>query len=99
MLLSAFGILTDLRCRTRDRRFSPYSLSQQYFTELLSRRLPNDAFHFQIKKRSENFGRVQARSFHDVVNVFGFFSAEQLIEFFFGGIQGRREEQISLFGL
>jgi hypothetical protein len=34
----------------------------------LTRKLPDEAFHLQIKKRSENIERVQAGVFHDIVN-------------------------------
>ena len=52
-------------------RCNPYLLLQQDFAELLARQLPDDAFHLQIKERSQNFGRVQAGAFHDVINVLG----------------------------
>ena len=39
--------------------------------ELLAGQLSNDPFHLQIKKRSQNLGRVQAGSFHDVINLTG----------------------------
>jgi hypothetical protein len=47
---------------------------------LLARRLPHEAFHFQIKKRSENLGRVQAGSFDDVIHVHGFVGAVQFVK-------------------
>ena len=42
---------------------------KQYLTESFAGRLPDDAFHLQIEKRSENFGRVQAGTFDDFVDV------------------------------
>jgi hypothetical protein len=39
---------------------NPYLLLQQDFAELFARQLPDDAFHVQVKERSQNLGRVQA---------------------------------------
>jgi hypothetical protein len=39
---------------------NPDLLLQQAFAELFTRQLPDDAFHLQIKERSQNLGRVQA---------------------------------------
>jgi hypothetical protein len=86
MLPSAFGILRGFRCRIGGTRFAPYLPLKQHFAELLPWRLPHDAFHFQIKKRSENLGRVQAGSFDDVVNVFGFLGAEEFVDLILGGV-------------
>jgi len=41
-------------------RCKPYLLLQQDFAELFARQLPDDAFHLQVKQRSQNLGRVQA---------------------------------------
>jgi hypothetical protein len=46
---------------------SAASLEKDHAEEL-ARKLPDEAFHLLIKKRSENAGRVQAGVFHDVVN-------------------------------
>jgi hypothetical protein len=46
---------------------SAASLEKDHAKEL-ARKLPDEAFHLQIKKPSENAGRVQAGVFHDVVN-------------------------------
>ena len=43
--------------------------------------LPDHAFHLQIKKRSQNFGRVQAGPFHEVINVHRLVGVEQVILF------------------
>jgi hypothetical protein len=51
---------------------------QQDFAELLRRQLPDDAFHLQIKERSQNFGRIQAGAFHNIVNMYRFLRAKQL---------------------
>src|SRR5580658_281431 len=98
MLRSASGILSALRCRKSGGRFAPYLPLKQHFAVLLSRRLPDDAFHLQIEKRSENFGRVQAGTFDKVVDVRGFVGTEEFVELFFRGIEGRRDQEISLFG-
>src|SRR5580704_6122513 len=98
MLRSAFGILSAFRCRIRDAGFAPYLPLKQYLTELFPGRLPDDALHLQIEKRSENLGRVQAGSLDDVVDVHGFVGAEEFVELFFGGIQGSGDEEVSLFG-
>jgi hypothetical protein len=45
----------------------PYLPLPQDFAELLSRQLPDAAFHLQIKKRSQNFRRVQAGAFHNII--------------------------------
>jgi hypothetical protein len=76
----------------------PYLRLRQYLTELLPGRLPHDAFHLQIEKRSENLGRVQAGSLDDVVDVHGFVGTEEFVELFFGGIQRGADEEVSLFG-
>jgi hypothetical protein len=39
---------------------NPYLLLQQDLAELFARQLPDDAFHLQVKERSQNLGRVQA---------------------------------------
>jgi hypothetical protein len=65
---------------------SPYLPLQQDFAELLPRQLPDDPLHLQIEKRSENFGRVQAGAFHDVVNVHRLVHAQQFVELLLGAI-------------
>jgi hypothetical protein len=42
---------------------------QQNLRKLLSRRLPNDAFHLQVKKGSENLAGIQSSRFNEVVNM------------------------------
>ena len=42
---------------------------EEYPAELLARQLPNRPPHLQIKERSQNPRRVQARSFHDLITV------------------------------
>jgi len=64
----------------------PYLPLQQDFAELLSRQLPDDAFHLQIKKRSQNFGRIQTGAFHNIINVHRLLGAEQLAELFLRAI-------------
>jgi hypothetical protein len=56
-------------CRYRGRDAIAYLPLQQDFAELLPRHLPDDAFHLQIKERSQNFGRIQAGAFHNVINI------------------------------
>jgi hypothetical protein len=60
--------------------------------------LPNGTSHLQIKKRSENFGRVQVGTFDDVINVYGFVGAEEFVKLLFEGIEGSRDQEISLSG-
>src|SRR5713226_2421418 len=76
----------------------PYLLLQQDFAELFARQLPDDAFHLQVKERSQNLGRVQARVFHDVVNGLWFVCAEQFVQLFLRAIERGSGQQISLFG-
>jgi hypothetical protein len=59
---------------------NPYLLLPQDFAELFARQLPDDTLHLQIEERSENFGRVQAGAFHDVINVHRLVRAEQFVE-------------------
>src|SRR5580658_1824464 len=77
---------------------TPYLLLKQYLTEAFAGRLPDDAFHLQVKKRSENFGRVQAGTLDDVVDVGGFVGAEKVVELFFDRVEGGGDEEISLLG-
>jgi hypothetical protein len=58
---------------------NPYLPLQQDFAELLAGQLPDDALHLQIKKRSQNFRRVQARAFHDVINMHRLLGTEQFL--------------------
>jgi hypothetical protein len=51
-------LLLDAASMTGDA--NPYLLLQQAFAELFTRQLPDDAFHLQVKERSQNLGRVQA---------------------------------------
>jgi hypothetical protein len=48
---------------------------QQNLGELLSRQLPYDAFHLQVKKGSQNFVGIQPGRFNNVVNMTGLFGA------------------------
>jgi hypothetical protein len=45
-----------------------YVALQHRFTKLLARPLPNNRFHLQVKKRSENFRRVQGGAVHNVIH-------------------------------
>jgi hypothetical protein len=56
-LVDALGVL-DAGLLARDT--NPYVLLQQDFAERFARQLPDDAFHLQIKERSQNLERVQA---------------------------------------
>src|SRR6266581_2151024 len=85
-------------CQPRANDANPYLLLQQDFAELLARQLPNDAFHLQIKERSQNFRRVQAGALHDVINVHRFLGAEQFIEFLLRAVQRGSSQEIPLFG-
>ncbi len=72
---------------------------QQDFAEWLSRQLPDDALQLQIKKRSQNFGRIQAGAFHNIINVHRLLGAEQLEELFLRAIQCSGGQSISLLAL
>ena len=58
----------------RRRRLACASVSRRYvalrhrFTELFAGPPPNNRFHLQVKKRSENFRRVQGGAFHNVLH-------------------------------
>jgi hypothetical protein len=67
-------------CPPRANDANPYLPLQQDFAELLARQLPDNAFHLQIEERSQNFGRVQAGAFHDVIDVHWRVRAEQFVE-------------------
>ena len=45
---------------------SRYVALRHRFTELFAGPPPNNRFHLQVKKRSENFRRVQGGAFHNV---------------------------------
>jgi hypothetical protein len=62
---------------------------RQDLAELLSRQLPDDAFHLPIKKRSQNFGRIQAGAFHNIINMHRLLGTQQLVELFLRAIQLR----------
>ncbi len=62
-------IRSTVGCQPRANDADLYLPLQQDFAELLSRQLPDDAFHLQIKERSQNFGRIQAGAFHNIINV------------------------------
>jgi hypothetical protein len=62
-------VRSTIGCQPRANDADLYLPLQQDFAELLAWQLPDDTFHLQIKKRSQNFGRVQAGMFHDVINV------------------------------
>src|SRR5260370_24793675 len=74
-------------CQPRAIDLDLYLPLQQDFAELLSRQLPDDAFHLQIKERSQNFGRIPAGAFHDVMNVHRLLGAERLVQLFLPTIQ------------
>jgi hypothetical protein len=80
-------VRTTIGCQPRANDAGPYLPLQQDFAELLARQLPDDAFHLQIKERSQNFGRIQAGAFHDIINVHWLLGAEQLVELFLLAIQ------------
>jgi len=77
---------------------NPYLLLQQDFAELFARQLPDDAFHLQVKERSQNLGRVQAGAFHDVVDGLRFVCAEQFVQLFLRAIEQGSGQQVSLLG-
>ena len=76
-----------IRCQPRPNDANAYLPLQQDFAELLARQLPDDTFHLQIKERSQNFGRIQAGAFHNIINVHRLLGAEQLVELFLRAIQ------------
>ena len=80
-------IRSAVRCQPQANDADLYLPLQQDFAELLSRQLPDDAFHLQIKERSQNFGRIQAGAFHNIINVHRLLGAEQLVELFLRAIQ------------
>jgi hypothetical protein len=51
---------------------------QQYLTKPFARQLPDDAFHLQVKERSQNFAEIQPRRFDKLVNMPWFLGTEQL---------------------
>jgi hypothetical protein len=46
-----------------------FGFLQQQLTDLLARQLPDDAFHLQIKKVSQNVAGIQPTVFDEVVNM------------------------------
>ncbi len=92
-------IRSTIRCQPRANDRDLYLPLQQDFAELLSRQLPDDAFHLQIKERSQNFGRIPAGAFHDVINVHRLLGAERLVELFLRAIQRGGGQWISLLSL
>ena len=64
-------------CPPRANDAISYLLLQQDFAELFPRQLPDDAFHLQIRKRNQNFKRVQAGPFDGVINVHRFVCRER----------------------
>jgi hypothetical protein len=53
-----------LGCRPRANEANPICLYSKTLLNCLPGICRDDAFHLQIKKRSQNFGRVQAGAFH-----------------------------------
>ena len=92
-------IRSTVGCQPRANDADLYLPLQQDFAELLSRQLPDDAFHLQIKERSQNFGRIQAGAFHNIINVHQLLGAEQLEELFLRAIQCSGGQSISLLAL
>jgi hypothetical protein len=66
---------------------NPYLALQQDFAELFAGQLPDDPFHLQVEERSQNFGRVQAGAFHDVIDVHWRVRAEQFVELLLRAIE------------
>jgi hypothetical protein len=58
-------------------------LLQQDLTELLSGQLPDDAFHLQGKKGSQNVAGIQPGVFYDFVNMPWFLGAECVVNLLF----------------
>ena len=58
------------------------SLYNNTLQKLLSGQLPHNPFHLQSTQGSQNLGRVQAGALDKVIDVYGFFGAEQLLELF-----------------
>src|SRR2546426_8523337 len=71
-----------------------FATSDEYPDELLSRHLPDDPFHFQHKQRSQNFRRVQAGAFDQLVHVTRLVGVEHGVERAFRSDQ-RSEEHTS----
>jgi hypothetical protein len=65
---------------------------------LFPRQLPHHVFHLQLKQRSQNFGRVQAAGFDDVINMPRVLGVEEAVDFFSRAGEGRGDQQIALFG-
>src|SRR5439155_12491486 len=72
---------------------------QEQLAEEFARQLPDEAFHLQIKKRSENVGRVQAGVFDDVVNGSRLVGTEEGVNLLTAAGQGSGNQQIALQGL
>src|SRR5439155_11942083 len=54
---------------------TPNFLYRKTLLNCLPGQLPDDPFHLQIKQPSRSFRRVQARAFHEVINMHWFLGA------------------------
>ena len=72
---SSLAATNSHRCNKPFPQFT-WQLLHQYFRELLARQLPHDALHLQSTERSQNFARVQAGSFRQVLDWLRFFCTQ-----------------------
>ena len=63
--------------------YSGFRGLQEDLRKLLAGQLSYDPFHLQVEKRSQNLRRVQAGSFHDVINMHWLVGGEDCVDFLF----------------